>query len=452
MKTRFHWPSGTPHLGQITSPLFRWQRQAKLILAGGRWSAQLGPRTRRSLRWLAVDGVLANIGEAIFGAYQSIYLAALGATRGEIGLLSSLMNLALPAAMIPGGRLATKARRLKPLVVLPGLLGRVLLLLLILLPLWLSPGPTLVFVSIALIVGRSLIANLMLPAWTTLISDIVPAQWRGRYFSTRNILMGVGGLVGLLLVGQLIDHHPGIGGYQLALTVALLTGLGSVYAFGQIEEPSRPAAAAQSEVAPVPLRQLLQGQGRFVAYCTIAALWNLTVQISGPFFNIFLAEEAHASASVIALTAATSTLASLPGQRVFGPLSDRKGSVWVQRLTGFGIPIVPALWGLITQPWQAFPLQLLAGFLWAGYNLASFNLLLELTPAESRPQFVAVYQAAVGIGLAAGAAVGGWIAQVWGYRPVFWVSGVGRLVIAVAFSVLIAGINPLRARRAQHPR
>jgi len=121
----------------------------------------------------------------------------------------------------------------------------------------------------------------------------------------------------------------------------------------------------------------------------------------------------------------------------------------VQRLTGFGIPIVPALWGLITQPWQAFPLQLLAGFLWAGYNLASFNLLLELTPTESRPQFVAVYQAAVGIGLAAGAAVGGWIAQVWGYRPVFWVSGVGRLVIAVAFSVLIAGINPLRARRSR---
>ena len=66
MKTRFHWPSGTPHLGQITSQLFRWQRQAKLILAGGRWSAQLGPRTRRSLRWLAVDGVLANIGEAIY--------------------------------------------------------------------------------------------------------------------------------------------------------------------------------------------------------------------------------------------------------------------------------------------------------------------------------------------------------------------------------------------------
>ncbi len=446
MKRLPHLTPGSPRLGWITTSLFRWERLARLLLAGGRWTVQLGPQVRKSLRWLVWDGMLANISESILGAYQSIYLVALGATRAEIGLLSSLANLALPVAMFPGGKLAAKAQRLKPLVVLPALLVRFLLLLLILLPLVLPAGQTLIMIAIALVVLRALVANLMLPAWTTMISDIVPTQWRGRYFSSRNILMGASGFLGLLLVGQLIDRHTGVGGYQLALGIALLAGLAAVYAFSRVQEPPRPAAA-QGELAVLPLRQLLKGQGRFVAYCAIAALWNLSVQISGPFFNVFLAEEIHASASVIALASAASTLASLPGQRIFGPLSDRKGSVWVQRLTGFCIPAVPALWGLITQPWQAFPLQVLAGFMWAGYNLAAFNLLLELTPAESRPRLVAVYQAIVGIGMAAGAALGGWAAQALGYRPMFWMSGVGRLVVAVVFSALMMGVNPLRRGR-----
>lgn len=448
MKAFSHLPSGGPRLGWITTSFFRWERLTRLMLAGGRWTMQLGSRARRSLRWLIWDGMFANIGESILGAYQSIYLVELGATRGEIGVLSALANLALPAAMFPGGKLASKARRLKPLVIVPAILVRVLLLLLIVAP-WIFPaGRTLIIVAIALIVVRSLVANLMLPAWTTMISDIVPTQWRGRYFSSRNILMGASGFLGLLLVGQLIDRITGIGGYQLALGVALLVGVASIYAFWHIDEPLRPALATP-ELAALPLRQLLKGQGRFVAYCAVAALWNLTVQISGPFFNVFLAEEVRASASVIALASAASTLASLPGQRVFGPLNDRKGSMWVQRLTGFWIPFVPALWGFVTQPWQAFPLQILAGFMWAGYNLAAFNSLLELTPAESRPRLVAVYQAVVGIGMAAGAALGGVIAQVSGYRPVFWISGIGRLVVALLFSALIIGVNPLGKSRGR---
>lgn len=439
---------GSPRLRWIAAPLFRWRRGARLLTAGGRWTMQLGPRARRSLRWLVWDGTFANISESILGAYQSIYLMALGATRADIGLLSALANLALPVAMVPGSKLATKAQQLKSVVLLPALMTRLLLLGLIALPFLFPVGPTLIAAAIVLVVGRALLSNLIVPAWTTMISDIVPAQWRGRYFSTRNILMGGGGFLALLAVGQLIDRVAGIGGYQLALGLALLAGLGSVYAFSRIEAPPRPDAV-NSEAATLPLRQLLKGQGRFVAYCAVAAVWNLTVQISGPFFNVFLAEEIHASASVIALATAASMLASLPGQRVFGLLSDRKGSAWVQRLTGFWIPVVPALWGFIGQPWQAFPLQLFSGFMWAGYNLAAFNLLLELTPDALRPRLVAVYQALVGIGMAVGAALGGWIAQDFGYRPVFWVSGIGRLLAAAVFSMLILGVKaPRWLRRA----
>jgi len=65
------------------------------------------------------------------------------------------------------------------------------------------------------------------------------------------------------------------------------------------------------------------------------------------------------------------------------------------------------------------PINLVAGFLWAGYNLASFNLLLTLTPEDRRPRYSALYQVVVTATLAGGAALGGVIAERWGYTSIF---------------------------------
>lgn len=421
----------------------KWVSTVQLMLSGGRWSSNVPPSARKNLRRLILSGILDNIGDAIVNTYQAVYLVALGASRAEIGALSSLSNLAMPTAMLPGGRLATLRKRYKPLVILPSLLGRLLLLGLILLPYFGLPVRSLIYVGIAFAVGRALMLYFANPAWTAMLAKAVPIRWRGRYFSTRNIFMGGAAFIALLLIGQGIDLLGDPLGYQMALGVAVIAALGSTVVLRRFEEKASERPPENASSTANFLKVVRQHRG-FTRLCAVSTLWSFGVNIASPFFIVFLAEQVQASAATLGLVSAVSTLSALPAQRLFGTWVDRKGTAWVKRLTGFLIPVVPGLWGFIQQPWQAYPLQVFSGFVWAGYNLATFNFLLEMTPEETRPRFVAFQQSLVGLGMTVGAALGGWIAEAWGYRPVFLISAAGRLLANGVFALSMAEIYPGR--------
>ncbi len=405
-----------------------------LLLSGGEWSARLPVELRRSLRLLVWDGVLANISDSIVNVYQAVYLLALGATRAEIGLVSSLSNIALPLAMLPGGRLAARRQEYKRLVIIPSLLGRVLLLGLVVLPYCPWSTPFIIYVAMGIAVLRVFFLNLANPAWTALLGELVPARWRGRYFSARNIFMGGAAFLALLGVGRLIDHLGTPLGYQVVFGIAVLMALGDSCLLSRITEKP-PAVRAHRDEHQLSLWRRVWAEPAFLTTSGVDFLWGVGVSIATPFFIVYLVDEVGASASFLALSSAVATLASLPAQRIFGRLIDQKGNSWVKRLTGLIIPVVPGLWGFIRQPWQAFPLQLVSGFIWAGYNLATFNRLLEVTPDEDRSTFVAIRQSLVGVGMAGGAALGGWLAETQGYRSVFLSSAGGRLIAAVVFAL-----------------
>ncbi len=390
------------------------------------------PRSvRASLRWLLISGIFGNTAGTILVSYQAIYLLSLGATRGEIGLLSSLSNLMMPLAMLPGAWLARRGPSYKQIVVGAAVLSRVALLGVVFLPL--THGLSPVIWGIALLSLYNFFQYLLKPAWTAVVGEIVPARWRGRYFSTRNMFIGGTAFLVLLGMGRLVGHLPIPQGYQTALAISVVTGLAATYSFSRIESRPRPTPPPTDRKRGLYLLK----QRTFLAFCLTAGLWNFGVQIASPFFTVYLVDEVRVSSTVVAVVAAISSLAALPGQRVFGSLNDHKGARWVQRVTGFIIPLVPGVWGFIAHPWQAYVVEAVSAFVWAGYNLAAFNLLLEMTPEEGRPSAVAVYQAVSGIGMTLGAAAGGWVAQQYGYRPVFLLSAGGRLLAAAMFSLVV---------------
>lgn len=424
------------------------RQQARLLLAGGRWSTQLPVRVRRSLRWFLADGLFANASGTIIRTYQAIYLLALGATRGQIGMFSSLTNLMMPLAMLPGARLARRSDK-KRVVVISSLIGRLLLLVLILLPA--LAGRAAVGWSMGVLVVYAFLMNLLNPAWTTLVGQIVPAQWRGRYFSSRNILMGLVSFLAVLGMGQIVDRFVTPVGYQIVFGMAVALGLGATYTFAQIEVPATTSPPAKQADGAV-FWSRLRTQRSFLALCGTAAIWNLGVQVASPFFTVYLVDAIQASATAVAVVAAISSLAALPGQRVFGPLNDRHGPRWVQQMTALAIPFVPAIWVLMTRPWQAYIVEAFSAFAWAGYNLAAFNLLLEMTPNEGRSSFVAFYQTLAGLGMVGGAAIGGWIAETQGYLPVFLLSAGLRMLGALVFAFVVARVLPIPKLRSLRTR
>jgi MFS family permease len=425
----------------------RVRRRVYQFTAGGRWTYQLPPSVRQNLRWFWFDGLFVSANDAIIVTYLSLFVLALGGTRAQIGLMSALSNLSAALLMFPGAALVERWGRRKQVVLLSGKgISHVATLLLVLVPLAFG-SPAAVYIGIALAVARSAFANLGVPAWMSLTADIVPLSWRGRYFSARNVAMGIAQMVTTYFVGQLITRAGDPTGYQLAMGLAFAAGMASTFSYAHIEEPPPSATArATGRGSRASLLRHLRAHPDFLIFCTTAALWNLSLNIAGPFFNVYQVEILKVSAGVVGTLSVVSSLAALPGQRLFGPLVDRWGPRRVQLVTGLLIPLLPWAWVLVRSPWHVVPINLAGGFLWAGYNLASFSLLLTLTPEDRRPRYSAVYQAIVTAALAGGAALGGILAERWGYTIIFVLSGIGRLGAALLFALCGSRANRFGTR------
>jgi MFS family permease len=408
----------------------------------------------RSQRFFWLDGLFASISDHFYLGFIPLYALALGATSAQVGWLASVANLSGAVSLFPGARLIEKTGRRKPIVVVSGgVLARLTLLALALIPL-VTRRPELAIVLVVLLEGaRAFTSSLANPAWTELAADLVPPEQRSRYFGSRNVAMGLAALIIAPLAGRLIQvvnqqlAGP-LPGYQLAFFLAFLFGILSTVSYQRIVEP--PARRAVAEHHRGDLRRALRAAPLFLGFVASAVLWNLSLQVAGPFFNIYLVQELGAGAAVVGTLAAASSLTSLLGQRHFSRVQDRHNALWVLLVTGLLIPFLPLAWALTTASWQVALINMASGFLWAGYNLANFNELLELTPDEQRARAVALYQTAVFGSAVLGPLLGGYLSAALGFRVVFVLSGIGRFLAILLLLLFVA--RPLRRQQPPHTR
>lgn len=417
---------------------YLWQqviRVSSLVSAGGSWSVQLPDRVQRNLRWYFMDGVLASSQEAINLTYLTLFVLALGASKAQIGLMTSLASLSAVLLLIPGAILAERFGRRKWIVVASGGgVTRLAILALALLPFF-AEGRTAVTLAILFKIVMDGFTNLGLPAWTSLTADIVPIAWRGRYFGTRNMVMSIATMLVTLIAGQIITQAASpISGYQAVYGLAFFFGVGATFCFANIQEPETQVLAGSiSAFKPSALLSSLRDDVNFKNFTISQMVWNFSLSIAGPFFAVYQVEELNATPVIVGILSIVSSLAGLPALRLFGRLNDRLGAHRTLLLSGLLIPLVPVLWIFTRSAWHPLPINLLAGFLWAGYSLASFNLLLSLCSPELRARYSALFQLTVMISAAVGAAAGGFIVQAWGFPAIFILSGIGRAVALVIF-------------------
>ncbi len=412
----------------------RLEAGIKQVTTGGDWAITLPRVVRHNLHWFWFDGFFAAACDNITGTYIALYVLALGASREQIGFMSSLSSLSAAAMLFLGAMLVQKAGKRKRIILLSGGSNRTILLLMAALP-FLLHGPALIYAAIFLSVGRDSFNNVLYPAWMSMTGDMVPLDVRGRYFASRNFATGISGIIVTLLAGQLISSTGQPAGYQLALGVAFLFGISSVFSFSHLKEPRN--AELSHRQTPLISREMLSrlgGQPVFLSLCATAALWNFSINIAAPFFNVYLVQNLSASAAMVAVTGVASSITGLLVQRKLGVLADRWGSRRMQLISGLLIPILPWAWMLVAAPWQVIPINLLNGVIWGAYNLASFNFLLEVIPVNQRSSYSALYQIVVTLSLSAGAAVGGLVVSHWGYHTIFFLSGLGRVIAAALFA------------------
>lgn len=358
---------------------------------------------------------------------------ALKATAAQVGLLSSIPNLAMALSQLMAPRLAEKAGSRKGLI-LPVVLFHAFMWLPIMLIPYLFPGHH-IWWLIAFFTLSTVLGSLGNPAWGSLMADLVPVEIRGRYFGLRGRICGLVTLVSFFIGGAILDFSATIFiGFALLFGGAMLFRLVSWHFLSKIYEPPLASAAGERPSLVDFIRDMNSSNlGRFMLF---VALIYFTTYIASPFFAVYMLRDLKFSYLTYVMVTAAAIVANLVFLTFWGHRADRAGNIKVLKVASVLVPVVPVLWVASHGLYYLIPVQVLSGFAWAGFSLASTNFVYEASPPEKRTQHIAVFNAMNGVAMSLGALLGGYLASLLppllGYPmlALFLASGILRGIVA----------------------
>jgi MFS family permease len=409
---------------------------------------------RTSLRASSIDGSLSTVFSNITGGVLlSSFLIDLGASPFEIGMVSSLpmlANLLQPLGALLSNR-SNSRHDYGIWTFLPArLLWLVLLVGIILRDTNTDLSKELVYLTLTLVATSNILAAMGSASWMSWLAALVPKKLRGRYYSVRSIVSNVTGLLCLPIASFIIANWQGgsITGYGLVLSVGILAGVVSLtcqhfmidinpqkYQAEQEQQPEcHQINLFNNLVAPFQDRNL-------IFFLTYIAFWGFAVNLSTPFFNLYMLENLDVDITWVTLLSSLSNGANMLMLLVWGRFSDRFGNRPLLILVGIAIAFTPLFWLLtgISQVQEQLWLYLIIfhlflGGTWAAIDLGGNNIQIGIAPMEHHATFFAIVSAIAGVSSAVGTSLGGALAQYAHYEGifgVFFLSAILRLVAII---------------------
>lgn len=428
-----------------------------------------------SLRASTLDGVFATIFSNVAGGVLlSNFLVELNASPVELGMLASipmLANLLQPLGAYLADR-TTSRHRYGLWIYVP---ARLLWLILVLGIGVASVQPThphlLVQWALAIVVLTHFLGALGGASWFSWVAALVPRQLRGRYFGIRNSAISLTNLLSVPLVGLAVTAWPGgsIQGYGVLLFLGVIVGLISIgFQYWMVDvnpqlqqqEHQKPSAQESPDVVATANADLTNNKGfwqdkNFLMFLLYFALWGFSVNLSAPFFNIYLLDTLSLDVNWVTTYTSLGAGANLLMLVLWGRLADRIGNRPILVLVGLLVAVTPLLWlGTGTDLMSLllwFPLlHILAGGTWAAIDLCMNNIQLGVAPVQHHATYFAIAGAVAGVSGALGTTAGGFLIEYTnsgGILGLFALSSVIRLV-AILPLLLVQEQRPRSVRRA----
>lgn len=431
--------SGTAELNEL-APNLELVKSKSLQLAASK------AEIRTSLEASTIDGVFAGVFSNITGGVLlTNFLLELGANSTEIGLLASIPMLA--NLMQPLGAYFAEQRTSRHIYCL-WVYG-------ISRSLWVglaiaifqigqsNDSPVLVLVTLGIATASCFLGALGSAPWLSWMAALVPDRLRGRYFGRRNSAANLTNLISVPLMGFVISQWQGgsVQGYSLVLMLGIISGLVSLWFQNFIvdinpQTGSRCSSAAivAESVAQIPPIDCWQDPN-FLKFLLYFTLWTFSVNLSAPFFNVYLLDNLNLDLTQVTLYNSLSAGANLLLLMFWGRLADRIGNRLILIGVGIMFALFPLFW-LVTgnnslSIWFWLPLlHLVAGATSAAIDLCSNNLQLDIAPHPHQATYFGIAAACAGVSGAVGTAVGGFWIEFGdgGLLGLFALSGVLRLV------------------------
>ncbi|WP_017915229.1 MFS transporter [Xanthomonas sp. SHU 308] len=404
------------------------------------------PRGTRALE--ALNFTMADVQDGL-GPFLSVFLQSKGWSLGAIGSVMTAGGIVGMLATTPGGALVDATKRKRSIVVV----GCSMILLASALLWW---SPTLPGV-IAAQVMTALAAAALGPALSGITLGLVRQAGFDHQIARNQVGSHAGNVVAAALAG-LLGWKFGFG------AVFVLTGCFGVLAIVSVlmiprdaidHRAARGMAEAEDDHgAPVSGWSVLLTCKPLLVLAAALALFHLGNAAMLPLYGMAVVA-AHQgdpnalTATTIIVAQSTMVLASLLAMR----LIRVRGHWWVLLLTFLALPLRGLIAASVIHTWGVFPVQILDGVGAGLQSVAVPALVAHLLQGTGR---VNVGQGAVmtmqGVGAALSPALGGWIAQGFGYRAAFLLlGGISLLSLALWVGMRKHLVTAKRGRSDEEP-
>ena len=187
------------------------------------------------------------------------------------------------------------------------------------------------------------------------------------------------------------------------------------------------------------LTNSLWKNSNFLRFLVYFSFWNLAVNLSSPFFNLYMLDTLDLDVSYVTIYNSLQAAATLLMLILWGKLADKIGNRPILICIGILVAATPVLWLGIganhLDIWLWLPLlHILAGGTWAAIDLCSNNIQLAIAPTQNQSIYFATAAAVAGASGALGATIGSFIvqfAQFGGLLGLFAFSSLFRLLALV---------------------
>jgi len=398
---------------------------------------------REPVRTLKLSIIEACFYYIMFGfgeAYFSAYLIWMHANSFHMALISTLPVLVGSIIQIYTTQMVEWfGSRLRFIVAMAFLQGVCYLPLILVAKL-----PQNIILALIIVVIYQTAFRVHVPAWNSLMSEHVRNTERGEYFGFHKRISHFFILVASLVSGAIMLHFQQdpktvYDGFILVFLVAFAARMISVLLFRKHYE--RPVDF--SRFVHFHFRRDIQllwkkGTGRLMLEY---ALLCFAQYFAIPFFAPYMLEVLHLNYFQYGMLTAIVVAGRVLFSPAWGFISDRYGCRKVILITGFGISLLTLLWSLLDSFVALASFQLLSGFFWSGYELAWFQIVMDVTDNNNRTQVYTLQQIVGSVAMLLGSLLGGWIisfnrlhASV--YLLVFFLSFLLRFVAVLFFGLM----------------
>ncbi|MDQ6735448.1 MAG: MFS transporter [Nitrospirota bacterium] len=415
---------------------------------------------QKSLAGQVREGASAAVMQGSGETYLSAFALLLQATPFQIGLLAAVPPIIGTAAQLLSVKVLDRVKSRKPLILF-GAAGQALAWLpLFFLPmLFPSYGAWLLLTGVAVYVAMG---HLTVPAWNSLITDMIDADRRGMYFARRARVIALTSFAALSVAGIILHTsetwtNPAWG-FGIIFVFAAIARLISTGYLARLQES--PAHEGLKREAGV--RDFLRARRSvmFRRFLVFSGCFHVAAMMAGPFFVIYLLRDLHLTYLQYGLWLAAPILGQLLSLQEWGRIADTFGNKKVLVLTGFIIPILPILYLFSSNCLMLVGINFLSGLIWPGFSLSLGNYVFDAVQPGDRTKGVAIYNTVNAIGAGIGAMLGSWLATVAPSQlflfglilplasnlPIlFLVSGLLRLIVSLTL------LNTFKERRRVTP-